>query len=424
MGSRRAAWLVLVLVLIAVIALVIVLVPWRIAPIPGGGANLPDAGRDFSPAEISRSAALASTIQPNALFSLAVSLAISALLGLTTFGAKIVTVAARPLGGGWVWQVLLGSIALALIGRLATLPFSAYAETIRRRYGLSTRGWGLWSADVAKSFAIGVALTAVVLVILYGAMRLAPQLWWALAATVVAALVVVASFFYPVFIEPVFNQFSSMPQSQLRTDLLELAERDGVSVDDVLVADASRRTTALNAYVSGFGSTRRIVVYDTLLDSESPAVVETIVAHELGHAKSNDVIIGTVIVALGAGAAVIAGYLLAGWSPLLRRAGAAALADPRSVGLVLFVVAAVGLLLAPAQSLISRQVESRADIHALDLTREPAEFIEMQRRLGIRNVADLQPNPLYYWVFASHPSTVERIATARDWAEVNRTALT
>lgn len=422
MGSRRAAWIALAVLLLAVLVLVVFLVPWRVAPV-AQGATLPDAARDFTPAEVSRSASLASSIQPTALFSLAVSLLIAAALGLTSAGAKIVTAVARPLGGGWFWQVVLGSVALALIGRLATLPFSAYAETVLRRYGLSTRGWGLWAADVAKSFAIGVGLTAVVLLVLYGSMRVAPRLWWVIAATAVALLVVGGSFLYPVLIEPAFNRFDPMPQSQLRSDLLTLAERDGVAVGDVLVADASRRTTTVNAYVSGFGPTGRIVVYDTLVASESPAVVETIVAHELGHAKSNDILIGTAIGAFGAAAAVVMGYLLAGWAPLLHRAGASSLADPRSLALVLFVLAAVGLALAPVQNLISRQIESRADLHALDLTRDPAAFIEMQRRLAVRNLADLEPNRLYYYTFASHPSIIERIATARDWAGANGVAV-
>lgn len=404
---------------IAVVAIAVILVPWRVTPM-SSGATAPDAARDFTSAQVSRSAALAANLQPNALISLALSLLISAALGLTSLGARIVTAVAKPLGGGWVWQVLLGSLALAVIGRLATLPLSAYAENVRRRYGLSTRDWGLWTADVAKSFAIGVALTGLMLVILYGSMRLAAQWWWAIAAGTVAGLVVLGSFFYPVVIEPAFNTFMSMPQSELRTDLLALAERDEVAVDDVLVADASRRTTTLNAYVSGFGATRRIVVYDTLLDSESPAVIETIVAHELGHSKDKDVLLGTTLGALGAAASVIAGFLLAGWTPLLRRAGAASLADPRSLALVLFVVAVAGLVLTPVQSAVSRQIESRADVHALELTRDPASFIEMQRRLSVGNLADLDPNRFYHWVFASHPSTVERIATARNWAEANR----
>ena len=354
-------------IVIAVVALAVILVPRRVTPL-SHGPTAPDAARDFTSAQISRSAALAASLQPNALISLVLSLLISAALGLTSLGARIVTVAAKPLGGGWVWQVLLGSLALAVIGRLATLPLSAYAENVRRRYGLSTRDWALWTVDVAKSVAIGVALTGLILVILYGSMRLAAQWWWAIAACTVAGLVVLASFCYPVVIEPVFNTFESMPQSQLRTDLLALAERD------------------------------EVVVYDTLLDSESSAVIETIVAHELGHSKNKDVLLGTALGALGAAAMVVAGFLLAGWTPLLSRAGAASLSDPRSLALVLFVVAVAGLVLTPVQSMVSRRIESRADAHALELTRDPASFLEMHRRLGVGNLADLDPNRLYYWM--------------------------
>ncbi len=422
MDPRRAAWLALAALVIVIAALVVVFVPWRAAAIPGS-STVPDAARDFSGAELSRSAALAACIQPSTLLSLGVSLLIAASLALTSVGARIVAAVASPLGGGWAWQVILGSLALALIGRLATLPFSAYAETVLRKYGLSTRDWSLWGADVAKSFAIGVGLTTLALLILYGTMRLAPRFWWAIAAGLIAALVVLGSFLYPVLIEPAFNRFTPMPASQLRADLLDMAERDAVPVADILVADASRRTTALNAYVSGFGSTRRIVVYDTLLESETDAVVRSVVAHELGHAKFRDLLIGTAIGAMGAAAAAIAGYLLAGWAPLLRRAAAPSLADPRSLALVLFILAAAGLLLTPAQSLISRQFESRADIHALDLTRDPTTFVDMQRRLAIRNITDLEPNPIYYWVFFNHPSAVERIAVARDWAYAHRVAI-
>lgn len=140
MGSRRAAWITLAFILLAILVLVLILVPWRVTA-PLGGATVPDAARDFTPAQLSRSATLAAQLQPNALFSLAVSLAISGVLGLTPIGARILAAVATPLGGGWFWQVVLGSLALTLIGRLATLPFTAYAETVLRNYGLSTRGW-------------------------------------------------------------------------------------------------------------------------------------------------------------------------------------------------------------------------------------------------------------------------------------------
>ncbi len=134
-------------------------------------------------------------------------------------------------------------------------------------------------------------------------------------------LVAAASFGYPVLVEPLFNSFHPMAAGPLRTDLLAMARRDGVPVDDVLVADASKRTTELNAYVSGFGSTRRIVVYDTLLSSEPRAEIELVVAHELGHAKRGDVLHGTLVGALGAAAGVCVLYLVLTSPRLLRRAG-------------------------------------------------------------------------------------------------------
>src|SRR5499426_1451453 len=124
---------------------------------------------------------------------------------------------------------------------------------------------------------------------------------------------------------------------------MAMAAADHVPVKDVLVADASRRTTALNAYVSGLGPTRRIVVYDTLLREAPPAEVRSVVAHELGHAKDSDVVTGTVIGALGAATAVCVLYLLGAWAGLLRRAGIDSLAHPRSIGLLLALVALAGL---------------------------------------------------------------------------------
>ncbi|MBA3278266.1 MAG: M48 family peptidase, partial [Geodermatophilaceae bacterium] len=122
----------------------------------------------------------------------------------------------------------------------------------------------------------------------------------------------------------------------------------------------------------------------------------------------------------GAAAMVVAGFLLAGWTPLLSRAGAASLSDPRSLALVLFVVAVAGLVLTPVQSMVSRRIESRADAHALELTRDPASFVEMQRRLGVGNLADLDPNRLYYWMWPLTRALWNRIATARDWAQAHR----
>ena len=152
------------------------------------------------------------------------------------------------------------------------------------------------------------------------------------------------SFAYPVVVEPVFNKFTSMPDGPLRTSLLQLAREDGVPVDDVLVADASRRTSSLNAYVSGIGATRRIVVYDTLVDTAPPEQVRLIVAHELGHAKERDVRVGHLPGRARRRAAWCACWRCsAAGRGCSARAGVDSLGDGRAVALLLALVAVIGL---------------------------------------------------------------------------------
>ncbi|MDP9101925.1 MAG: M48 family metallopeptidase [Actinomycetota bacterium] len=400
----------------ALLALLATTVPWDVLP---HSAPRVDLLHDFSAAEVARERAFHRALRPSAYGSLALGLLVAAVLGLTPWGGRIVVAAGRLLGGGWVAQVVAGSVALAVVGRLATAALDARSETVLREYGLSNQSWAAWAADLLKGLGITAGVTALVLLAVLGLARWLPQGWWVAAAAVVAGFVVVASFAYPLVVEPVFNRFRPLPQGQLRTDLLALAARDGVHVNDVLVADASRRTAALNAYVSGFGSTRRIVVYDTLLATASPQEVELVVAHELGHAKRNDVLRGTAWGAIGGAAAVCLLALLLSWPALLDRAGATGPSDPRVLALLLFLVAAGGLLVQPASSLVSRRIEARADVHAMELTCDVATFTSSQHRLAVSNLSDLDPSPLVYAVFFTHPTSPQRIALAREYARLH-----
>lgn len=420
MTARRAALVVAAVLGAAVVVVIAVRTPWVVLPEPPGGRTPVDPGFGLTAEQLERAESFTAALRPASLLALVLSLAAAGLLGLTRLGARLVTVVAAPLGGRWPVQVLLGVPALVLVGRLATLPISAYAEMIRHRYGLSTRGWGLWARDVAVSTLISAVITAVALLAVVWLVRRLPRSWWAWSAAFAAGFVVVASFLYPVVIEPAFNDFDPLPAGELRTDLLDLADESGVPVSDVLVSDASRRTTALNAYVSGFGSTRRIVVYDTVLEELTDAEIESIVGHELGHVVHGDVFTGTLMGALGAAAATaLFGWLLS-WTPLLRRAGADSPGDPRAVPLVLFLLAVGTLLSTPVQNLVSRQIEARADLHALDVTEDPEGFVAMQRRLATTNLADPSPPAAWHWFFGSHPTAPQRVAFAADWAKLDR----
>jgi len=424
-SPRRAALAAAALLGAALVVVIAVRTPWSLLPTPTGGRVRLDPTGGFSADALRMADSFAAAVRPASLAGLLLGLAISAVLGFTRLGSRLVDAVGTPVRGRWervrwAWQVVATALLLGLLSTVLLLPLSAYGEVIAHRYGLSTSSWGLWARDVVVATLINSGLTALGLLLLVALARRAPRTWWAWAAGAAAVLVVAGSFLWPVVLEPAFNQFTPMPAGQLRTELLDLARRNRTPVSDVLVADASRRTTALNAYVSGIGSTRRIVVYDTVLKELPDDQIESIVAHELGHVSADDVLTGTLMGALGAAAGVaLLGWLLS--SPaLLRRAGAQGAGDPRVVPLLLALVALGTVLGGPVQNLVSRQIEARADLHALDLTRDPTTFVAMQRRLAESNLNQPQPPAVWHWLFGNHPTAAERIAMAGDWERLHR----
>jgi STE24 endopeptidase len=407
----------LVLLLVALALVVALRVPWSTAPAPR--ADQVAALHDLPADQVAKGRAFHSALRPGTYGAMLAGLLVALVIGLTPLGARLVELIGRPFGGHWLARALLGGLVVVFLGEVLTLPFAAWRQRVLRQYGLSTQDWPAWAVDVLKAFAVGAVIAAVALVGFFTVTRLFPRWWWAVGAVGAATLMVLLTFVFPVLVEPVFNKFTPMEEGPLRASLVELAARDGVPVRDVLVADASRRTRAVNAYVSGFGPTRRIVVYDTLLREAPEAEVRSVVAHELGHAKDNDVVTGTAIAALGAAAAVCFLYLLGAWTPLLRRAGVDSIAEPRAVGLLVAVVAIAGLVGGPGQAYLSRKIEARADAHALARTGDPATFEAMMTRLAATNLADPDPPAVERWAFGSHPSIVERLAMARAWARTH-----
>ena len=388
------------------------LVPWRV---PGATREARAAAlRDIPDDVVARGRALHAALRPSVYGSMTAGLAVILLLGSTPAGARIVAGMGRPFHEHWLAEAVLGGLALLFILWSVSLPFAVWRHIVLRGYGLSTQDWGGWSLEMLKGVAVAVVTASGALAGFYTLTRLAPSWWWAFAAVAAAALTIVLTFVVPVLVEPLFNTFTPMPDGPLHEELVTMAARDGIRLRHVLVADASRRTSGLNAYVSGFGATRRLVVYDTLLRQATPGEVRSVVAHELGHTKERDPEVGALMGAIGSAAAVIALYLLGQWDALLSRAGVDSIAEPTALGMVLAVLAVGGLVSGPVQNLVSRRVEARADQHALRLTGDPAEFVSMEQRLAEVNLADVQPPRIEYLLFATHPDTVERIAAARE----------
>ncbi|MBB2941708.1 STE24 endopeptidase [Actinoplanes lutulentus] len=410
MSPRAWAVTALVVLFAAVAAFAAAKIPWHRAPAPR--ADQLDALSRLDAEQVERARDFHGELRPGRYAAMAIGLSMAAVLGLTPIGARLVS----AVGDHWLVQAVFGGLLVVLVTELVTLPIAIWRHTVVVRYGISTQSWSGWAVDMLKSYAVGAVLGGLVLAGFFTITHFAPDWWWAFASAGVAGLVVLLSFVLPVLVEPIFNKFTPMAEGPLRTELLALAERDGVPVRDVLVADASRRTRAVNAYVSGLGPTRRIVVYDTMLTEATPDEVVSVTAHELGHAKDNDVLTGTVIGALGAAASVIVLYLIGSWGGLLRLADVESIGEPRAIGLLLVLTTIAGLVAGPAQAFVSRRVEARADTHALDLTGDPETFEAMQRRLGTVNLSDPDPPHWEHAMFASHPSTVQRMAAARAYA--------
>jgi STE24 endopeptidase len=384
-----------------------------------------DALEAFTEEEVRACVAYAKPRQRWGLAAYATDLALLAALALTGPGRAVFRGAAG-LAGAWApGRVVLATVAVLAVRAAVGLPFSVRAYRQDARAGLATQGLAGFLRDWAKGRAVGLVLTVLPLGALVLGARWRPPGWPLVAAAAAVLLVLALAMAGPVLIEPLFNRFRPLGPGPLRTRVLALAATMAVPVGDVLVADASRRTTRVNAYVSGLGRTRRVVVYDTLLAAAGPGSdtgadeVALVVAHELAHVRHRDVLWGTIGGAALAAMSVLAVVALFELDPVRRLFGVDGLGDPLAAPALLLLAALGGLAVSPVASAISRWAEARADWVALEVTRDPATAVAVERRLALENRADLRPNRLLLVLFASHPATMARIAQARLWGARN-----
>jgi STE24 endopeptidase len=312
----------------------------------------------------------------------------------------------RPLAAG-----ALGGAALSLALTAAPLPLSALMRKRALDAGLATQPWRGWASDVAKSSAIGAVLAGGGAALALALMRRYGERWWIAGAAGSVAVGTAFTFAGPVVLDPIFNRFTPLPAGELRNDVLELAAAAGVRVKNVYEVDASRRTTAANAYVNGLGATKRVVLYDTLLRSFTREEARLVVAHELAHVHYRDVPHGLVGLALATPASMLAVARLTSRLDRSPRPGPATLpALALASGIVSSVATTVSLQL-------SRAIERRADAFSLSLTGAPEAFISFSRRITLQNLGDPDPPRVLAALLGSHPSTIERIGIAKAYAD-------
>jgi STE24 endopeptidase len=292
----------------------------------------------------------------------------------------------------------------------ASLPAAVAAHERAVDYGISTQSLGSWLADAGKSAAIGAVFAAGGGALLIALVRRFERRWWVAGSVAVVAIAAVFLWLAPVVLAPLFNKFSPLaPSSPARSEVLALGRRAGVDIGEVYKVDASRRVRSLNAYVDGLGPTKRVVLYDTLLQRTNRPELRSVVAHELGHVKHQDILRGLAFVALVAPLGLLfAGELGGG---LAQRTGVDR-RGPSALPCYALGLALAALALGIVGDQLSRRVEASADTFALRLTHDPGALIRVQRRLALAGVANPDPPGIVTALLGTHPPTVERIGAA------------
>ena len=340
------------------------------------------------------------------------SLALPLALLLTGFSAWLRTLASQ-IGGGRFYPTLaiyFGLLSLVLF--VVELPLSYYVGFLREHvYGLSTQHFAKWAGDQAKGLAVGILVGLLVLWVPYWLLAKSPQHWWLWTSLLALPFYLLTLLIAPLWIAPLFNKFGPMKDKALEAEILTVAKRAGVEGARVFEVDKSVDTAKVNAYVTGVGGSKRIVLWDTLMKRLSPEQTKYVVGHELGHYVLGHVWINIFISWMLTFAGLFAAHRTAGF--LLARFGGrfgfSQLADPASLPLLMLLLSLFGFLITPATLALSRYHETQADRFGLDLTHDnhaaATAFVALQRQ----NLAVPRPGLLYKIFRASHPPIGERV---------------
>jgi STE24 endopeptidase len=323
---------------------------------------------------------------------------------------------AKRVGKGPARRVMLYGLVYLLVTSLIMLPWSLYTGYFREhQYGLSNLSLGGWFKEQGTGLMISLIVGPLILAAVFSAIRRAPRTWWLWGAGLMTGFIALGALVAPLFIAPLFNQYTPMQPSPLRNQILAMAHAERIPAEDIYVSDASKQTDRVSANVSGLGPTVRITLNDNLLRRVAPPGVKAVMGHEMGHYVLNHV------PKLIASFAAVFGFLffLIWWlAPRLLRRHAGRWkvegpADPAALPLFAALASVIMLLLTPVTNGIVRLNEVEADAFGLDASREPDGFAAVSMMLG--EYRKLEPSWLEEVIFFDHPSGYNRVRMSMEW---------
>ncbi len=320
----------------------------------------------------------------------------------------------RLLGGRYYLALIVYFAVIWLFLKLISLPFNFYGGFIvQHQWGFATQSLFFWWVDYLQTSAISFVLSGIGAVLLFWATGRWPHTWWIFAGLFMSAWLLISTFLWPLLIAPLFNTFQPVTEGPVKTMVVQLAEQADIKIEEILIMDASRRTTKVNAYFSGLGASKRIVLYDNLLNNYPLDEVEAVIAHEMAHWKQNHIIKG---ILWGFAANIV---LLALLYTVLQLTYTYELSRPGPYGpqlliAMLLFLQLVSFLGQPLQNSISRRFETEADQLALVFTDNREAMIRLQIKLARHNLSDVAPPLFIEWLTYSHPPALARIQAAES----------
>ncbi len=313
--------------------------------------------------------------------------------------------------GHFILTGLLFFGILAFASGLIGLPFDLYRTfVIERRHGFSTITLRLWAVDLLKGLAVSTVLMGILLTAFLALLRFAPHSWWFWTWIVFASFQMLMIWLYPIVIAPLFNRFDPVPNEELKGAIVGLMAKVGLKTEGVYQVDAGKRSRHTNAYFTGLGKTKRIVLFDTLIASHTAEEIVAVLAHEIGHWKRRHILKQLLFMEAASFFVLwIASHLIA-WPLLYETFGFARPVPFLGLLLSAALFGPLTIFLTPVLSAIQRRYEREADAFAYGLTGTSAPLVSALKRLARDNLANLHPHPLYARFYYSHPPLAERIA--------------
>ncbi len=321
------------------------------------------------------------------------------------------------LSGSFVWNGVLFFLVLTLIQTAIDIPFSLYGTfRIENRYGFNTMTPILWLSDLGKSLAVSSFILALMTAGAFSLVRWSPGFWWLWVWGFVALVSIFFMYLSPYLIEPMFHKFEPVQDEELEQCIRQLMEKAGLHVSRVMQMDASRRSRHSNAYFTGIGRVKRIVLYDTLLAQMERQEILTILAHEVGHWKKGHVWKRLVMAEISGFLGFYAAFRLLQWGGLPGVLGLPHASFPAQLVIVGFIGSIFMFPFTALSSWLSRRDERQADRFAAELSGTPVALATALVKLNRENLGNLHPHPLYAKFYYSHPPVVERVQTLHDSA--------